>query len=185
MEVLFVAGLAVVVGAAAAPQMAVTIDEVRAAGAVRFMSTRLHRVRMEAIARSTDVAIQFSETPKGYSWAVYVDGNGNGVRTTEIQEGVDERLTPTERLSDHFTGIDFGVLPGLPAVESGSEAPGSDPIKLGPGSLLTFGPSGTSSSGSLYVRGRQGQQYVIRVFGETAKTRLLRFDPRNRQWRPR
>jgi hypothetical protein len=49
---------------------------------------------------------------------------------------------------------------------------------------LTFSPIGTATSGSLYVRGPRSAQYVIRIFGETGRTRTLKFDARTRQWGP-
>ena len=79
--------------------------------------------------------------------------------------------------------MSFGVLPDLPPVDAGGAPPGTDPIKLGSGSLLTFSAQGTSSSGSVYIRGRGAAQYVIRVFGETGKVRILKYDANSRQWR--
>ena len=102
--------------------------------------------------------MQFVQTSRGYAYEVYVDGNGNGVRTRDIQRGEDQRIGSVEHLSDHFAGVDFGVLPGLPPVDAGSAAPGTDPIKLGASSILTFTPLGTSSSGSLYLRGRRNRR---------------------------
>ena len=138
---------------------------------------------MEAVKRSADVALQFVQTSQGYTYTVYVDGNGNGIRTLDIQRGEDPRLSSVEHLDDNFAGVDFGVLPGLPPVDAGSAAPGTDPIKLGSSSILTFTAVGTSSSGSLYLRGQRNLQYVIRILGETGKTRVLKFDQRARQWK--
>ena len=90
---------------------------------------------------------------------------------------------PPERLFDQFTGVDFGAIPGLPAVDVGGTPPGADPIRLGNSSLATFTPTGTSSSGSLYIRGRRNAQYVVRIYGQTGKTRVLKFDARTRQWK--
>ena len=184
LELTFAVGLVGTLGAIAGPQLLAGVDDVRAAGAVRYVSGRLQRARMEAVARSVDVALQFVQTSGGYTYAEYRDGNGNGIRTRDIQRGVDPQITAVERLPDQFAGVDFGVLPGLPAVDSGGAAPGTDPIKLGLSNILTFTALGNSSSGSLYVRGRRNAQYVIRVFGETGKTRVLKFDGRARQWRP-
>ena len=78
----------------------------------------------------------------------------NGLRTREIQDGVDRPIGAAERLSNYFAGVDFGIAPGLPAIERGGTRPGTDPIKLGTSNILTFSALGTSSSGSLYVRGR-------------------------------
>jgi hypothetical protein len=106
------------------------------------------------------------------------------VRTHDIGQSIDWALGPPERLSDNFAGIDFGTLPGLPAVDSGSSPPGTDPMKLGSGNLLSFSPTGTASPGSLYIRGRGTAQYVIRVMGETGRAHVLRFNARTRQWKP-
>ena len=184
LELMFAAALSVTLGAIAAPLLLAAVDDVRAAGAVRYVSTRLQQARMEAVGRSADVGVQFVQTPDGYAYTVYVDGNGNGVRTRDIQGGLDQRLGSVERLPYHFAGVDFGVQAGLPPVDAGGAAPGTDPIKLGSSSILTFTALGTSSSGSLYLRGRRSSQYVIRILGETGKTRVLKFDPRAQHWRP-
>ena len=88
-ELMFVAALLVTTGAMAIPQVTTGLDEFRAAGAARYVSTRLQRTRMEALARSVDVAMQFTRSATGYAFAVYADGNHNGVLTTEIAGGVD------------------------------------------------------------------------------------------------
>ena len=183
LELMFAAALCITAGAVAAPLFLTAVDDVRATGAVRYLSTRLQQARMEAVKRSADVGLQFVETSKGYAYGVYVDGNGNGVRTLDIQRGEDRRIGSVEHLSDHFSGVDFGVLPGLPPVDAGSAVPGTDPIKLGSSSILTFTAWGTSSSGSLYLLGRRSLQYVIRILGETGKTRVLKFDQRAHQWK--
>ena len=184
LELLFASALCVTLGAIAAPLLFAAVDDVRAAGAARYLSTRLYQARMEAVGRSADVGVRFVQASDGYAYAMYVDGNGDGVRTRDIQGNLDPRIGPVERLPDHFAGVDFGVLSGLPPVDAGSAAPGTDPIKLGASSILTFTPLGTSSSGSLYLRGRRNSQYVIRILGETGKTRVLKFDTRARQWKP-
>jgi len=172
------------VGAVAMPGITATIDDSRAIGAARYLSARLQHARMAAVARSAAVGVKFVDEGDGYSYTTYVDGNANGVRTVDVDRGIDRVVEPRERLRDLFYGVDFGVRPGLPPVDSGGTPPGSDPVKLGAANILTFTPIGTSSSGSLYILGRRGAQYVIRIFGESGKTRVLRFDTRANRWRP-
>src|SRR3977135_353109 len=74
LELMFAAALCVTLGAIAAPQLLAAVDDVRAAGAVRYLSTRLQQARMEAVGRSADVGLQFVQTSDGYAYAVYVDG---------------------------------------------------------------------------------------------------------------
>jgi hypothetical protein len=160
------------------------LDDYRAAGAARYVSTRMQRARMEAITRDREVALAFTQVAAGYLFTVCLDGNRNGVRTNEIRNGTDPCIGTPERLSDHFAGVEFGVQPALPPVDVGSDPPGKDPIKLGASSLASFSSAGTATSGSVFILGRRHTQYVVRIFGATARVRVLRFDERARFWKP-
>jgi hypothetical protein len=128
--------------------------------------------------------MQFVGTGNSFSYGVFVDGNGDGVRTQDIALSIDGQVAAFERLGDNFSGVEFGLLPALPPVEAGSSPPGTDPIKLGTSSLLSYSATGTSSSGSLYIVGRRGAQYVIRVLGDTGRTRILKFNADSNTWKP-
>jgi type II secretory pathway pseudopilin PulG len=183
-EAVVVMAMATTVGGMAVPQLLASIDDYRTAGAMRYLAARVQQTRMEAIVRSREVAMKFTQAGGTYEYAVYVDGNGDGVRTHDINSAVDTALGAPERLGDQFQGVDFGVLPGLPSVDGGSAPPGNDPIKLGASNLLSFSANGTSSTGSLYIKGQRGAQYVIRVFGVTGKTRVLKFSRSTQLWHP-
>lgn len=183
-EVMFACGLIATMAGMAVPQMLASLDAMRTAGAARYFAARLQRTRMDAVARSAAVAVRFNRDAIGYGFAIYVDGNRNGVLTRDIQSGVDRQIAPLEHLRDSFSGVEFGTSPDLPPIDPGGTPPGADPIRLGASDLLTFTPRGTSTTGSVYIRGRRGDQYVIRIFGDTGKTRVLRFDPRARKWKP-
>ena len=103
--------------------------------------------------------------------------------TADIQRGVDRLVTASERLPDQFPGVEFGAVPGLPPVDPGGTAPGTDPIRLGSGNLASFSALGTSSSGTVYIRSRRDAQYAVRIFGETGRTRLWKFEPRTALWK--
>jgi hypothetical protein len=165
LELVFVVAVGVTASAVAVPQYLAGLDDFRTSGAARYLSTRFQRARMEAVMRSTSVAIQFIETASGYEYAVYMDGNGNGVLTREIESGVDRRVGAVESLRAQFTGVDFGTVPGLPPVDPSGTAPGTDPIRLGASSLArhlparcTSGAAATRSTrcASSATRGRRG-----------------------------
>lgn len=183
LELIAAMALSVTVSAAAVPEYLAARDEVRASGAVHHISGRLQRARMEAVLRSAMVGVQFTQAANGYSYAVYVDGNRNGVLTRDIQRGIDRLIGPPERLPEQFAGIEFGAIPGVPPVDPGGTPPGTDPIRLGAGSIASFSPTGTSSSGTVYIRSGRNTQYAVRIFGETGRTRMLKFEPRTRQWK--
>jgi len=182
LELVFAAGIVVTVSGMAAPQLLSGLDDHRTVGAARYISARMQRARMDAVMRSTEVAIQFMQTGSGYTYAAYRDGNRNGVRTRDIQTGADPPVGSAERLPDHFVAVDFGAQAGLPAVDGGAP-PAGDPIRLGASNLASFSPNGTATSGSVYIRGRHAQ-YVVRLFGATGKVRILKFDPAAHEWKP-
>lgn len=181
-ELLATLGLLLIVSAVAVPQILAALDDFRTYGAARYMSSRLHQARMEAVVRTSNAAIRFS--PVTGSYAVFLDGNRNGVRNADIQRGIDREIHQPERLPDHFPGVDFGAVPNLPSVDPASPPPGEDPIRFGSTNMVAFSALGTSTPGSLYIRGRRDAQYVVRVFGQTGKIRVLKFNPRTRQWKP-
>jgi hypothetical protein len=184
LELMMAMTLGVLLTAAAVPEYLTGLDDLRARGAAHHLSGRLQRARMDAVRRSAMVGVQFTRAPDGrYSYAVYLDGNRNGVLTRDIQSGIDRPIAAAERLPDQFPGIEFGTIPGLPPVDAGGTAPGTDPVRLGSGSIASFSALGTATSGTVYIRGRRDSQYAVRIFGETGRTRLLKFEPRTGTWK--
>jgi type II secretory pathway pseudopilin PulG len=184
-ELLFAMGVAATLAAVSIPQLTASMDDLRASAAARLVAATLQQTRMEAVRRGRSMAVRFQQTGAGYQFAVYADGNRNGVRADDIAAGRDPQVRASRRLPDAFPGVDFGAAAGLPAVDASSSPPGTDPIRLGSSDMVTFTPLGTATTGSLYVRGRHDVQYVVRVFGETGKTRLLKFNRWSRTWNPR
>ena len=183
-ELLFALGLAATIGAVSLPQALMAIDDARAVGAARYLATRLQRTRMEAIVRNSSVALRVTWTESAYWLDELVDGDGDGVLSRDIRSGIDTLVSPKERIGDRFPGVTFGTLPGLPPIDVVSPAPGADPVRLGSSDMAVFTPMGTATSGSLYLLGRRDLQLAVRIYGETGKTRILRFHARTRQWTP-
>jgi hypothetical protein len=181
-ELAVVLGLTATATATTLPPVLGRLDEARVAGAARYVSARFYDTRIEAITRATEVGLRFTITNAGYIFTTYVDGNGNGVLTRDIQANVDRQLHSPELLSSQFSGVEFATVPGLPAIDAGGTAPGDDPIRFGSGNIVSFSALGTSSSGTLYVRGRRDIQYAVRLVGATARVRIYRFDARARRW---
>lgn len=183
-ELMFVLGVVTTLSGMALPRMLGSLDDLRARGAARYVATRLQQTRMEAVTRGASAALRFTAADSSFTYASYLDGNRNGVRTLDIQREIDRRIQPDERLRDQFPGVDFGTLPDLPAIDASSPSPGSDPLKLGSSNMATFTAQGTATPGSLYIRGRGNAQFVVRIYGETGKTRILRFDSHSHTWKP-
>lgn len=159
--------------AVAIPQTLSTIDRSRGLAAARYLAARMALARTQAVSRSTTIALRFVESPNGISIGVIQDGNRNGVRARDIDLQIDRPVDAPVMLSELFPGVEIGLTP---------QTPGSDPVQLGGTNILSFTPRGTATSGSLYIRGRDGTQWVIRVLGATARARVLRFVPNTGEW---
>lgn len=183
-DVMCALGIAATVSSIGVADVRNAVDDARASGAARYLAARLQQARMEAVASNRATALRWSGADAAYCWLTYEDGNANGVLSADIQAGIDRPVGVDERLSERFPGVDFGALPGLPAVEPGGVAPGADPIRLGAGNMATFTPLGTATSGTLYLRGRGTRQYAVRILGETGRVRVLKFHPSTRVWMP-
>ena len=171
-EILFVTGLIAILSAIAVPQTLATVDRARATAAARYLASRMAMARSQAVMRSANVALQFEEDRTGITFRMFVDGNRNGVRARDIASRVDQPLDAPARLSDLFPGV---------AIAASGEA-GSDPLRIGSSNLLSFTPLGTATSGSVYVRGRDGSQFAIRILGATGRVRVQRYESSTRAW---
>jgi Tfp pilus assembly protein FimT len=156
-ELIFALALALVIASIAVPPVLAGVDRSRTRAAARFLAARMTLARAQAVARAATVALRF--TADGQVLGTYVDGNGNGVRVRDIEAGRDPALEPPVRLGDLFPGV------AVAAVDAGAAG------------ILSFTAAGTSSSGTVYVRGRERMQSAVRVLGATGRVRVLRYDP--------
>jgi type II secretory pathway pseudopilin PulG len=182
-ELMLVVGIAATSTVVAIPEFMAAMDQYRTLGAARYLASQFHRARAEAVARSVNAAVRFEQSGNSYVFSTYLDGNGNGVSLRDISDGIDRRLAPATSLTDQFSGVDFGITPDLPSPD-GTPLAAGDPIRFGVTSMATFTARGTATPGSAYIKGSKGSQYVLRVFGDTGKTHLLKFDRRRRLWGP-
>jgi hypothetical protein len=171
--VIAVSGVAVVLGSIAIAYVLSAVDHSQGYAAARYLAARMGLVRTQAVARGAAVGLRFDQEPRGFTFSVFQDGNGDGIRTADIEAGVDQLIEPAASLFEQFPGVDIGLVPGVPA---------SDPVQLGRTSILTFTPIGTSTAGTIYIRDRDGSQWAVRVLGATGRTRVLRYEPRTRAW---
>ena len=180
-ETLLAATVAVTVGAASVPALLGQRDSLHAAGAARHVAALVHATRAEALRRGVHVALVFQPSGLDFRFAMFADGNYDGVRSADMTAGIDRQVSAWVRIGDQFPRAAFGIVPGVPDPDSGSALAGS-PLKLGGSSLLSFGPAGGATSGTVYLRGPAEQQYAVRLLGSTGRSRLLRFDFGERRW---
>jgi len=156
-------------------------DQVRMAA--RHLTSTMHLLRVEAIRRNRTVAMRLDPTDLG-AFAVYVDGDGDGVRQSDIDAGTDIVLHQTRHIQDAFAGVALRIPITVPTPDgAGVLDADSDPIRIGNTNFLSFNPIGTATSGTIYLSGRGGGLIAVRVFGATGRLRVLQFQHASNTWR--
>jgi Tfp pilus assembly protein FimT len=181
-DVVFTAGLVAVLSGIAVPLWQATREQAAARAGARYLAARLQQVRIEALKRNVTVALRVNPDDLD-RLAVYADGDGDGVLQSDIDRGTDPVVDAERRLSD-YTSVALRVARDVPEPETGALlTAGSDPLRIGRSSLVSFSPLGSATGGTLYLAAATGPQMAVRLFGATGRARVLRFDVASRQWR--
>jgi hypothetical protein len=182
-DVIFACGLVVVMCAVAVPIVQTTQEHDTPRLAARYLATRLQSLRIEAVRRNRVVALRFDPDVPG-RLASYVDGDGDGVLERDIDAGIDPPLGIAFRLDDLFQTVTLRVAATVPSPDgSGTVLEGSDPVRIGRSNLVSLSPLGSATAGTIYLAGRAGSQFCVRIFGATGRVRVLWFDRTSGTWR--
>lgn len=143
----------------------------------------LEKCRWKAFQERSYTGALITQTPGGYEFSFFQDGNGNGIRTTDIIQGTDisiYRAIPIRRASgDIETGILKTGVAEIPPKSGFLDA--SDPVKFGKSNIISFSPDGQSSSGTLYLACHsQKRMYGVVLYGPTARISLWKYS--NQKW---
>lgn len=169
--VLVVAVLAILV-TAALPNFA----EIRGAATLAAASSRLKgllfRCRAYAILNSRATAVVFEHRDDG-SWRCFiaVDGDGDGIRSRDIQSLVDPVVGEILHFESGSAGL--GILQGefVPDPSGRGRLRGdlSDPVRAGRGNIITFTARSTATPASIYLTDHRSRMRVLRVYGGTGR----------------
>lgn len=185
-ELAAVLAIVAIAVAVALPAAATLRDAGRAAAGARMMATILSAQRWKSVTGHRVRGLQFRRIGTSWSWREVADGNGNGLRTSEITRGVDPILTQDETLEGQVPHVTLGFPPGgsFPEAPPGTDTlrAGDDPVRFGSSDLISFGPVGSASSGTLYVTDGQRGLCAVVLFGPTARLRVWRWLPEERRW---
>ncbi len=161
-------------------------ESVAIRNAVHETTVAFFHARAYAISRGRNVGLKFRRNGDRWEWALYGDGNGNGVRTSDIARGVDRAL------GVYFPWSRNDVRP---AIMTGTRVPDpstpgryldriDDPIRFNNSDICSFSPIGDSTPGSIYLWDARNRMAVVRVFGASAKVRTLYYRRGERGWKP-
>ena len=181
---LAVVGMIWVVGA---PSLFRTTSRARVRLAAAELATTLRLSRIYALRHSANVGAKFRTLQDGVvTFTLYRDGDGDGVRTRDIDSGVDPPAQPPRRLTALGRGVGFGFPPGgpLPHPTSGRLLDRlDDPIRFNRSDIASFSSEGGATPGTLYLTDGRRELFAVRVSNRTGRVRVMRFDHDSEKWR--
>ena len=148
--------------------------------AVRAAAEELQSVfrgaRMRAITTDRNCGVRFTKIGGVWMYALYDDTNGNGIKTAEITSGVDRMIAPPKRVLNTVRYVNIAV-PSKKIIDPDGDPlkPTASPVQFGTSSICSFSPLGAATSGSIYLTDSTNEIWCARVYGVSAKVRLLRF----------
>ena len=157
----------------AVPVTASSIDAGRARHATGFLASHFRTARQHALFSSHASALVFDQVATRWVFRVCEDGNGNGLRRSDIQAGRDICTEGPYDVAEMFPGIQVAVDPVLPG--PGGEPGSADAVRFGRGDVASFSPEGTGTAGTVFLRSSGGPRSG-RAFGKTvsvARPRLI------------
>jgi prepilin-type N-terminal cleavage/methylation domain-containing protein len=148
----------------------------------------IQKTRARAITRSRNSAVKFQLFGDEWRYAIYDDGDFDGVRNDDIAKGIDPVVIP-------FTP----VLPGAGRVRIGLPAAGArdpdtnkllvpskdSPVRFNASTLCSFSPAGSGTPGTVFLTDGHTDIGAVRVFGATGRIRSQMFNRATGKWESR
>ena len=151
------------------------------------VASALRLARSWAIRYSDNAAVKFRTGADGtVTFAVYRDGDGDGVLNRDISSGVDPEVIAPRLLAHLGRDVRFGFPPGPPPRDPSDPRRRldrlDDPIRFNASDLASFDPLGGSTPGSVYVTDSRDRLLCVRVLGTTGRTRIVVYDSKREVW---
>jgi prepilin-type N-terminal cleavage/methylation domain-containing protein len=170
----------------ALPALHRSTGKIRLSLAAQEVVGAMRTARFAAIRKSANVAVRFGTAADGVtSFALYADGDGDGVLNRDIASGVDPMLGPARRQTSLGRGVRIGFPPGpMPRDPANPRRrlTAGDAVRFNQSDLASFSALGGATPGSVYLTdGRRGL-VVVRVLNRTGRVRVLHYDPDRQSW---
>jgi type II secretory pathway pseudopilin PulG len=170
-EMLVVVAIMMTMAAVASPFFRPMFADAHLLAAGREFCSTFRLAASAAVRSNVYTAIRFEREGEQVRYAVYRDGDRDGVRSDDIARGRDTLVAGPFPLGTGST-VRVGIRPGTPAIPPERGVLSGDPIRFGNSDIISFSPLGTATPGTFYLAG-DGAQAAVRVTGSTARVRIM------------
>lgn len=140
-----------------------------------------HATRSRAIATSRHHALKFQQFAGVWHIVLYEDGDGDGVRNDDIKKRIDRPVEPPRVVLRESRAVSIGLL--KKPVKDPDGDPLKQPVAFNRSTLCSFSPIGAATPGSIYLTDGRNL-WCVRVYGATARIRMLKYDAAKKRWVP-
>jgi type II secretory pathway pseudopilin PulG len=129
-------------------------------------------------------AVRFFTAGDEWFYAVYEDGNGNGVHTDDINRGIDRRIEGPRRLLAPGTLARVGFPPtGIADPDTNRPIPpGTRGIQFGQSNLCSFSDYGSCTPGTIYLTDGASAGAMVRCSGANGRIRVQYYGLTGSAW---
>ena len=136
--------------------------------------------RQRAITSNHNVGVKFI-AGREWTYAIYEDGDGDGVRNDDIDRKIDRRIAGPAIVMSSFHIATIGLLKTTVKDPDGDALkPDASPVQFGRSTICSFSPMGSGTPGTVYLIDGGGQLWAARCAGNGGRVRVLRYD--GRKW---
>ncbi|HEV7240823.1 MAG TPA: GspH/FimT family pseudopilin [Thermoanaerobaculia bacterium] len=152
-----------------------------AAGRVQLL---LRLTQEEAMALNCKRGIRFAHVDNRWTWAVYADGDNDGVLNADIASGVDPIVAGPEDVGLFRGMASIGIPPeGVLHPDDGTWMTAEmSPVRFNASSICSFAPDGSSTPGSVYLSSTGGEAALVRSSGDGGRIRVMFYDRWAKKW---
>ena len=183
-ELLVVLVILGLIFAVSVPALSDLLAEEGLQAAVREVSAILTAARARAVFQGAEVGVKWISTAGDLVLSVHQDGNGNGVTTADVRNGVDRLVAGPYWLRGKYPGISFSFAPGFDDLDPGGAPIGDlrDPLRFGRSDICSFSPLGKASPGSVYLSNGKRRQAAVRITPSNAKIQIFTWHGKSLKW---
>ena len=169
------------------PALSEILAEESLGAASREVAGILTTARARAVFQNAYVGVKWISTGSDLVLTVYQDGNGNGVTTADIRNGVDKLVAGPYWFKGRYPGISFSFVPGFNGLDPSGAPIGNlaDPIRFGKSDICSFSPTGDASPGTVYLSNKKNRQAAVRVTPATARIQIWTWHGKKLKWTAR